>query len=97
MSDATTPGAVRSPAMTSIIGMICGGFDQCMPTTRPGTRVPAWMCGDRDPGGVGGKNAIVGHLHLDLAKNLNLEFKVLGHCLDDEIGARDRVRQTVVD
>ena len=28
--------AVLSPGMTSIIGMRCGGFDQCMPTTRSG-------------------------------------------------------------
>jgi hypothetical protein len=53
--------------------------------------------GDRDPGGVGGEHAIVGHLHLDLSKNLDLEFKVFGHRLDHEIGARDRVRQTLVD
>jgi hypothetical protein len=25
--------------MTSIIGMMCGGFDQCMPTMRPD-----WRC-----------------------------------------------------
>jgi hypothetical protein len=30
-------------------------------------------------------------------ENLDLEFKVFGHRLDHEIGARDRVRQTLVD
>ena len=30
------PASVCSPGMTSIIGIRCGGFDQCMPTTRSG-------------------------------------------------------------
>ena len=37
----TVCGAVFSPAITSIIGMMCGGFDQCMPTTRAGFEMKA--------------------------------------------------------
>ena len=32
----TTSWEVCSPGITSIIGIRCGGFDQCMPTTRSG-------------------------------------------------------------
>ena len=32
---------VCSPGITSIIGIRCGGFDQCMPTTRSGCLVTA--------------------------------------------------------
>src|SRR6185369_15851618 len=39
----TTSGDVFSPAITSIIGMIWGGLDQCMPTTRPGRDRPSWI------------------------------------------------------
>ena len=39
----TTSGEVFSPAITSIIGMMCGGLDQCMPTTRPGSDRPSWI------------------------------------------------------
>ena len=34
-------GSVCAPQITSIMGMMCGGFDQCMPTTRLAIRVPA--------------------------------------------------------
>ena len=32
---------VSAPAMTSITGMMKGGLDQCMPTTRPGAELPS--------------------------------------------------------
>ena len=32
---------VSAPAMTSMTGMMKGGFDQCMPTTRPGAELPS--------------------------------------------------------
>src|SRR4029079_6863919 len=35
----TVAGAVSLPAITSIIGMTCAGFDQCMPTTRSGFEI----------------------------------------------------------
>ena len=45
--------------------------------------------GDRNSGRVGGENAVVGDMRLDLAKHLDLEIEIFGHRLDDEIGARD--------
>ena len=32
---------VSAPAMTSMTGMMKGGFDQCIPTTRPGAELPS--------------------------------------------------------
>ena len=39
--------AVCSPGTTSIIGIRCGGFDQCMPTNRAGcfSAVAIWVIG----------------------------------------------------
>ena len=75
--------------MTSIMGMMCGGFDQCMPMTRLGLAGAGLNARDRDARGVGGQDAILGDMRFDLAKYLNLEVEIFGHGLDDEIGARN--------
>ena len=51
---------------------------------------------DRNSGGIGREDAILGNLRFDLAKHLNLEGEIFGHRLDDEIGARNALRQIVV-
>ncbi len=53
--------------------------------------------GDRNPGGVGGENAVVGDMRLDVAEHLDLEIEVLWHRLDDEVGARDAGAESAVD
>ena len=72
-------------------GIRCGGFDQCMPTTRPGTRVTDCQLADGDPRGVGGQDHIVADLRLELLEDLLLELLLLGHRLHDEVGAVERL------
>ena len=51
---------VCSPGITSIIGIRCGGFDQCMPTTRSGWAQTVGDLRDRDARGVRGEDRVVG-------------------------------------
>jgi len=50
----TVSGAVFSPPITSIIGMMCGGFDQCIANHPFGMRDMGLQFGDRDAGRVRG-------------------------------------------
>ena len=46
---------------------------------------------DRNAGGIGCEDALLGYVRFDLAKHLNLKIEILGHGLDDEIGARNAI------
>jgi len=90
-------GAVFSPAMTSIMGMMCGGFDQMHADDAARHSRARLNARDRDARGVGREDALLGHMRFRFSrKHLNLEVEIFGHGLDDEFGARNAWRQTAV-
>src|ERR1700709_572688 len=91
---------VLSPGITSIIGIMCGGFDQCMPTTRSGfCRFAAiFVIGMPDvfrarSGCGGGGGRVGGAGLLELGEQLLLELELLGRRLDHQLAAGERGRE----
>ena len=79
--------------MTSIIGIRCGGFDQCMPTTRSGCSQVAAIFVIGMPDVFDARIASAADVLLELGEQLLLEVEPLGRGLDHEVGTRRAPRR----
>jgi hypothetical protein len=77
--------------MTSIIGIRCGGFDQCSPTTRD-----LGDLRDRDARGVRGEDGARRRELLELREQLLLELEALGNRLGHELRSGQRSGQVAL-
>ena len=82
--------AVCSPGTTSIIGIRCGGFDQCMPTKRAGcfSAVAIWVIGM--PEVFEAMIASSARWSSKLRDDLALEVQLLRDGLEHQLGAGQR-------
>ena len=72
-------------------GIRCGGFDQCMPTTRPGTRVTDASSLMGMPEVLEARMTSSPTCASSSWKTCCLSVLLLGHRLHDEVGAVERL------